>query len=39
LKKAGYDDKIINDSAIFINVGAKKDKFINRIIFPIQNAR
>ena len=39
LKKAGYDDKIINDSAIFVNVGAKKDKFINRIIFPIQNAR
>jgi len=39
LKKAGYDDKIINDSAIFTNVWAKKDKFINRIIFPIQNAR
>ena len=39
LKKAGFDDKIINDSAIFTNVWAKKDKFINRIIFPIQNAR
>lgn len=39
LKKSGYDDKIINDSAIFVNVWAKKDKFINRIIFPIQNAR
>ncbi|MDQ7022441.1 MAG: toprim domain-containing protein [Candidatus Gracilibacteria bacterium] len=39
LKKAGYDDKIINDSAIFINVSSKKDKFINRIVFPIQNAR
>jgi len=39
LKKSGYDDKIINDSAIFINVWAKKDKFINRIIFPIQNSR
>ena len=39
LKKAGYDDKLINDSAIFINVWAKKDKFINRIIFPIQNSR
>lgn len=39
LKKAGYDDKLINDSAIFVNVWAKKDKFINRIIFPIQNAR
>jgi len=39
LKKAGFDDKMINDSAIFINVWAKKDKFINRIIFPIQNAR
>lgn len=39
LKKSGYDDKIINDSAIFVNVWAKKDKFINRIIFPIQNSR
>ena len=39
LKKLWYDDKIINDSAIFVNVGAKKDKFINRIIFPIQNSR
>ena len=39
LKKAGFDDKIINDSAIFVNVASKKDKFINRIIFPIQNAR
>jgi len=39
LKKSGFDDKMINDSAIFVNVWAKKDKFINRIIFPIQNAR
>ena len=39
LKKLGYDDKIISDSAIFTNVSSKKDKFINRIIFPIQNNR
>ncbi len=39
LKSQWYDDKIISDSAIFVNVWAKKDKFINRIIFPIQNAR
>jgi DNA primase len=39
LKWQWYDDKIIGDSAIFNSVSSKKDKFINRIIFPIQNAR
>ncbi len=39
LKTKWYDDKIISDSAIFNSVAQKKDKFINRIIFPIQNAR
>ena len=39
LKTKWYDDKMIADSAIFNSVPQKKDKFINRIIFPIQNAR
>jgi len=34
-----YDDEQISDSHIFIDTKSKKDKFINRIIFPIQNAR
>ncbi len=39
LKNHGYEDAIIEKSQIFNNVSLKKDKFINRIIFPIQNAR
>jgi DNA primase len=39
LKEKWYDDKQINDSKIFVNVGQRKDKFIWRIIFPIQNLR
>ncbi|MCD5380885.1 DNA primase [Candidatus Gracilibacteria bacterium] len=39
LKGKGYEDKMIEDSQIFNSVSQKKDKFINRIIFPIQNAR
>ncbi|MDD2907713.1 MAG: DNA primase [Candidatus Gracilibacteria bacterium] len=39
LKGKGYDDEQINDSHIFLDIKSKKDKFINRIIFPIQNAR
>jgi DNA primase len=39
LKWKWYDDTLISDSKIFIDVSRKKDKFINRIIFPIQNAR
>ena len=34
-----YDDEQISDSHIFIDTKSTKDKFINRIIFPIQNAR
>lgn len=34
-----YDDEQISDSHIFIDTKSKKDKFINRIIFPIVNAR
>ncbi len=39
LKRKWYDDNIIRTSQIFLDVGAKKDKFIGRIIFPIQNLR
>lgn len=39
LKSKWYEDKMIEDSQIFNSVSQKKDKFINRIIFPIQNAR
>lgn len=39
LKAKWYEDKMIEDSQIFNSVSQKKDKFINRIIFPIQNAR
>jgi len=39
LKKIWFEDEIIQKSAIFLDIKTKKDKFINRIIFPIQNAR
>lgn len=39
LKWKWYDDEQINESHIFLDLKTKKDKFINRIIFPIQNAR
>lgn len=39
LKNKGYDDTLMEDSKIFIDVRTRKDKFINRIIFPIQNQR
>ncbi len=39
LKGKGYDDKMIADSQIFLDIRAKKDKFLNRLIFPIQNLR
>jgi len=39
LKKKGYDDELIKQSNIFLDIKTKKDKFINRLIFPIQNAR
>ena len=39
LKWKWYEDKLIEDSKIFIDVSRRKDKFINRIVFPIQNAR
>ena len=39
LKQKNYDDDIITNSAIFVNLKARKDKFINRIVFPITNLR
>lgn len=39
LKSKWYDDEQINESHIFLDLKTKKDKFINRIIFPVQNAR
>ncbi|MDA9129094.1 DNA primase, partial [Candidatus Gracilibacteria bacterium] len=39
LKDKGYDNDLIAASAIFLNMRTKKDKFIGRIIFPIQNLR
>ena len=39
LKWKWYDDKMIEDSKIFLDIRTKKDKFIWRVVFPIQNAR
>ncbi len=39
LKEKWYDDKIIWESQIFHDLNSKKDKFIWRVIFPIQNIR
>lgn len=39
LKEKGYDDTILGQSQIFLDVKARKDKFIGRVIFPIQNLR
>ena len=39
LKEKWYEDSIIQESNIFLDIKSKKDKFINRIIFPLQNLR
>jgi len=39
LKEKWYEDSIILDSKIFVDLRNRKDKFIARIIFPIQNLR
>lgn len=39
LKSKWYDDDMIVQSNIFTDIKTRKDKFINRLIFPIQNAR
>lgn len=39
LQKKWYNDELIIASNIFLDIKSKKDKFINRIIFPLQNQR
>ena len=39
LKEKWYEDNLIKESSIFVNVPQRKDKFIWRIIFPIKNLR
>ncbi|RKW23176.1 DNA primase [Candidatus Gracilibacteria bacterium] len=39
LKSKGYEDEQISESQIFLDIKSKKDKFIGRVIFPIQNSR
>jgi len=39
LKEKWYEDEIISQSQIFLDIKSRKDKFIGRVIFPIQNLR
>jgi len=39
LKDKWYEDILIEESQIFVNIKSRKDKFIGRVIFPIQNLR
>ena len=39
LKEKWYDDTLISQSQIFLDIKSRKDKFIGRVIFPIQNLR
>lgn len=39
LKEKWYDDTLITESQIFLDIKTRKDKFIGRVIFPIQNLR
>lgn len=39
LKWKWYEDELIGQSQIFLDVKSRKDKFIGRVIFPIQNLR
>jgi len=39
LKNKWYSDEIITASQIFVDVSRKRDKFIGRVIFPLQNNR
>lgn len=39
LKEKWYEDTLIASSNIFLDVKSRKDKFIGRVIFPIQNLR
>ncbi len=39
LKWKWYTDEQMEESTIFLNVKQRKDKFLNRVIFPIKNNR
>ncbi|MDD5769878.1 MAG: DNA primase [Candidatus Gracilibacteria bacterium] len=39
LIQKGYNDELISQSNVFLDLKTKKDKFIGRIIFPIKNIR
>lgn len=39
LKEKAYEDDQIKNSNIFVDIKNRKDKFIWRVVFPIQNAR
>jgi len=39
LKEKWYEDQVISDSQIFLDLQRRKDKFIWRLIFPIKNHR
>lgn len=39
LKQKWYDDDLISQTNVFLDIKSKKDKFIWRIIFPIRNPR
>jgi len=39
LRKKNYEDSLIEESRVFLDIRTKKDKFIGRIIFPIRNHR
>lgn len=39
LQEKGYSDQVIDESKVFLDIKAAKDKFLGRVIFPIQNLR
>lgn len=39
LKEKWYDDDLISETNVFLDLRTKKDKFIGRIIFPLKNPR
>lgn len=39
LKQKWYEDHLIAESNVFLDIKTKKDKFIGRVIFPIKNIR
>jgi len=39
LREKNYEDSLIEESRVFLDIRTKKDKFLGRIIFPIRNNR